>query len=240
MLTATLTSPQVYPSNITYWKALGDASLSLQNLSDPLSAALLTSLQVEASGSDTVGFSNVGFWGFPAVAGWEYKGSFYVKGGLDGNLTICLTSNDDVQYAEASVEVSSSESWTQYNYTFTPTVSAPNSNNTLNFTFSASDLTGTVAFNLLSLFPPTYNNRENGLRIDLMEAMGGLNPSFFRAPGGNNVEVLFEPYWWNWTQTVGPLTDRPGYPGTWGYENTDGLGLIEYMLWVRISTWQRC
>ncbi|KAK3114929.1 hypothetical protein LTR53_006257 [Teratosphaeriaceae sp. CCFEE 6253] len=224
----------VYPSNLAYWNALGDAALSLSN-STPLSAALPTSMQValQANSSDTVGFSNVGYWGFPVVAGTTYKGSFYVSGGLDGNLTVCLTSNDDLQYAEASVAVASGDAWTQYNYTLTPTVSAPNSNNTLNFTFAASDLTGAVNFDLLSLFPPTYKGRENGLRIDLMEAMGGLNPSFFRAPGGNNIEGLFPPYWWNWTKTIGPLEDRPGYPGTWGYENTDGLGLIEYMLWAQ-------
>ncbi|KAK0906750.1 hypothetical protein LTR91_015190 [Friedmanniomyces endolithicus] len=218
----------IYPRTTAYWNPLGGASLALKNLSTPLSAALPTSMQVTTNGTGTTGFSNAGFWGFP-----EYKGSFYVEGGLNGNLTVCLTSNDNVAYAEASVEVSSSSSWTQYNYTFSPTVSAPNSNNTLNFTFAASDLTGAVNFNLLSLFPPTYNNRPNGLRVDLMEAMGGLKPSFFRAPGGNNVEGLREPYWWNWTQTVGPVVDRPGFPGTWGYENTDGLGLIEYMLWAQ-------
>lgn len=179
-----------------------------------------------SNSSDTIGFSNVGFWGFPVVAGWEYTGSFWVYGGLDGNLTVCLTSNDDTQYAEASVEVASSSSWTQYNYTFSPSQSAPNSNNTLNFTFASSDLKDSVNFNLLSLFPPTYNNRPNGLRVDLMDAMAGLYPSFFRAPGGNNVEGNAPPYWWNWTQTIGPLQDRPGYPGTWGYENTNGLGKL--------------
>ena len=34
---------------------------------------------------------------------------------------------------------------------------------------------------------------------------------------------------WKWNQTLGPLTERPGRPGTWGYENTDGLGLVEYL-----------
>lgn len=184
------------------------------------------------STSGIIGISNVGFWGFPVVAGWEYKGSFWVSGGLDGNVTVCLTSIDNTQYAEASVEVASSSEWTQYNYTFSPSVSAPNSNNTLNFTFAASDLKGSANFQLLSLFPPTYNNRPNGNRIDLMQAMDALKPKLFRAPGGNNVEGNAAPYWWNWTQTIGPLEDRPGYPGTWGYENTDGLGLIEYMEWA--------
>lgn len=65
-----------------------------------------------------------------------------------------------------------------------------------------------------------------------MEAMADLKPSFFRVPGGNNLEGLQSPYWWNWTDTLGPLKDRPGYPGTWAYENTNGLGLLEYALWA--------
>jgi len=52
-------------------------------------------MQVSAGGSGTVGFSNVGFWGFPVVASWEYKGSFWVQGGLNGNVTVCLTSLTD-------------------------------------------------------------------------------------------------------------------------------------------------
>lgn len=36
-------------------------------------------------------------------------------------------------------------------------------------------------------------------------------------------------YRWQWNKTIGPLKDRPGRPGTWGYQNTDGLGLMEYM-----------
>jgi len=108
------TPAQIFPSNLSFWNALGGAQLSLQNLSTPLSAALPTSMQVSAgsaSGDSTVGFSNVGFWGFPVVAGWEYKGSFWVEGSLDGNVTVCLTSNDNTEYAEASVEVSSNNAW---------------------------------------------------------------------------------------------------------------------------------
>lgn len=41
-------------------------------------------------------------------------------------------------------------------------------------------------------------------------------------------------YRWRWNLTIGPLTQRPGRPGTWAYQNTDGLGLIEY-LQVRVD-----
>ncbi|KAF7198284.1 Alpha-L-arabinofuranosidase A [Pseudocercospora fuligena] len=226
----------VFPSNLSFWSAVGDAQLSLLNLSTPLSSALPTSMRVNASGSG-IGFANEGFWGFPVYEGWKYTGSFWVHGSFDGNMTINLQSAlegySNKSWAQASVQVASTaDTWTQYNYTLCPTESAPNSNNTLVFTWDApSD--SCLDFNLISLFPPTYNNRENGLRIDLMEAMGDLKPSFSRAPGGNNLEGLQSPYWWNWTNTIGPLEDRPGYHGTWGYLNTNGLGLIEYMLWAQ-------
>jgi hypothetical protein len=84
------------------------------------------------------------------------------------------------------------------------------------------------------------------MRIDLMESLKALNPSFLRIPGGNNLSVNTlllaylvyslticregeaPPYHWKWNETIGPLKDRPGYPGTWGYENTNGLGVVEY------------
>ena len=62
-----------------------------------------------------------------------------------------------------------------------------------------------------------------------MNALKNLNPSFLRLPGGNNLEGNAPGNAWNWTNTVGPLINRPGRTGTWSYYNTDGLGLIEYM-----------
>jgi alpha-N-arabinofuranosidase len=39
---------------------------------------------------------------------------------------------------------------------------------------------GTLDFNLISLFPPTYKGRKNGLRIDIAEALEELNPVSFQ------------------------------------------------------------
>ena len=103
--------------------------------------------------------------------------------------------------------------------------------NVFTLTYAASG--GSLQFNLISLFPPTYHNRPNGNRPELMSALNGLNPSFLRLPGGNNLEGSSAPNLWKWNQTIGPLKNRPGRPGTWGYENTDGLGLIEYMHWCQ-------
>lgn len=157
-----------------------------------------------------------------------------MMGSFDGDISISMVSNTTGDtIAAASVQASSKDGeWTQYAYQFQPSKDAPDSNNTLQFTMPASSVKGPLNFNLLSLFPPTYNNRPNGLRVDLMEAMAGLNPKFFRFPGGNNLEGNQPPYWWNWTETLGDLKNRPGYPGTWGYEQTNGLGLMEYSLWA--------
>jgi len=36
-----------------------------------------------------------------------------------------------------------------------------------------------------------------------------------------------------WNETIGPLIDRPGRLGTWGYYNTDGVGLNEVFEWCQ-------
>lgn len=227
----------IFSSNMTSWHPIGGAAVSLQNLTNPLTYNLPTSMQVERSNvsGSTIGFYNDGYWGFPAVAAWDYKGTFWLEGTMTGYITVAMKGKfSNTTYASVPVDVASTaSSWTQYNYTFKPATDAPNPNNTLQFTFPASALSGPVNFNYLSLFPPTYNDRENGLRVDLMEAMADLKPSLFRAPGGNNVEGNRSPYWWNWTTTVGATENRQSFPGAWGYENTNGLGLIEYVLWAK-------
>ena len=37
---------------------------------------------------------------------------------------------------------------------------------------------------------------------------------------------------WDWKDSIGPLKDRPGFPGTWNYQQTHGLGLMEYLYWA--------
>lgn len=135
--------------------------------------------------------------------------------------------------ATTTIQASSvADSWTQFTYELVPSADAANSNNSFLLTFDATS-GDVLQFNLISLFPPTYNDTPNGNRIDLMEALAALNTKHFRIPGGNNLEGNSAPYYWKWNATIGNLTDRPGRPGTWNYENTDGLGLVEYMLWCQ-------
>lgn len=238
----------VFPPNLTSWGGIGGASLELVADAQPLSDALPNSVLVQpagsangghwspwgsSGGSNTIGIYNTGWWGF-SVKPQTYTGSFYVKGDYSGQFVASFVSNATGQ-SLASVSIVSesvSNSWTQHNFTLVPTAAAPDSNNTFSITFEADKVSGSgLNFNLISVFPPTYKSRVNGLRPDLMSALHGLNPSFLRFAGGNNLEGSKAPYYWKWNETIGPLTARPGRPGTWSYENTDGLGLIDYLDW---------
>lgn len=222
----------MYLSTLDAWFPVGKASLSLQNLSQPLSAALPTSMRVSTNGSTSgqAGFLNTGWWGID-VKVQESTGSFYVKGSYNGTFIASLQSNlTNETFGSVEIQSTASDGWVQHNFTSTPHIAAPNSNNTLAIIFDPAEASnGYLDFNFISLFPPTYKDRTNGMRADLMDALSELNPSFLRMPGGNNIEGEDPPYLYYWNLTLGPLIDRPGRPGTWGYENTDGLGLVEYL-----------
>ncbi|KAI5208986.1 putative vacuolar segregation protein [Aureobasidium subglaciale] len=227
----------VHPSSLLAYSSVGGTTLSLKNLSQPISSALPTSMNV-ATGNATsgeVGFSNAGYWGI-GVEEQDYTGSFWVNGAYNGSFTTSLKS-DITKETFATAQVVSEASpgeWVQHNFTLTPTSAAPSSNNSFYLTFDKSGVSGgSLDFTLISLFPPTYKNRPNGLRKDIAGALKELNPKFLRFPGGNNLEGDDPPYLWYWNETIGPLKDRPGRPGTWGYQNTDGLGLIEYLHWCQ-------
>jgi len=90
---------------------------------------------------------------------------------------------------------------------------------------------GSVWLQLVSLFPPTYHNRANGFRVDLMEKMAAMHPQFLRFPGGNFLEGDHLADWYDWKKTIGPRVDRPGHPSPWNYWSTDGMGLLEFFEW---------
>lgn len=194
---------------------------------------------------------NPGYWGI-SVQNQKYTGSFWVKGSYTGSFTAALVSNiTNAVYATTDIVSESQEDeWVQHNFTLTPSAAAPNVNNTLTITFDASMVSdGYLDFNLISLFPPTWKNRPNGNRIDLMQALHDMNPQFLCFHGGSDLEgeALTYPtpssYMlmgsteiqngtnYNWTDSVGPLRDRPGRPSIWGYQTSGGLGLMEYMYW---------
>lgn len=132
------------------------------------------------NGTGKIGFKNEGYWGID-VRKQKYTGTFWVKGAYDGVFTASLGSNltSDVF---GSVEVKSKSvagKWTEHTYELVPEKDAPNSNNTLSITFD-STTASSLDFNLISLFPPTFKGRKNGLRMDLAQALYDMNPVSLR------------------------------------------------------------
>lgn len=103
------------------------------------------------------------------------------------------------------------------------TQSASNSNNTFGLTFPQG--TAAVQLNLISLFPPTYEGTVG--RQDIVQAIADLQAPYTRLPGGNQLEGNSIANAYNWSEAVGPLTDRPGKPSVWAGYDTDGYGLHE-------------
>jgi len=91
--------------------------------------------------------------------------------------------------------------------------------------------TGSVWFSLVSLFPPTYKDRANGNRADIMQLLADMKPAFLRFPGGNYLEGRTFADRFNWKAMIGPLEDRPGHNSPWNYRSSDGMGLLEFLNW---------
>lgn len=221
-----------------------------------INGALTTCLRltIEKTGGGRIGIANEGYWGIPVKPGTAYKASFYIKGtgsnppprqrpgqpapppttviedNTAGPITVSIESNDGkIIYASGTIELIKSLYWKKYEITLT---TAANVKPTTDARFVIStNRTGLYYFNLVSLFPPTYKNTVNGFRPDLMQMMADMKPTFLRFPGGNYLEGPLITDAFPWKTTLGPIENRPGHKGSWGYRASDGLGLLEFLLW---------
>ncbi len=197
------------------------------------SAALPSSLRIDiqqAGPNSPAGILNEGYWGMPVRPNTTYKGSFYAKAGATdlGPITASLVNNQSGKTA-ASAEVHAiGTDWKQYEFTLKTGEIEPSAAYHLEITVGHA---GTLWLNLVSLFPPTYHDRVNGNRIDLMEKLAAMHPAFLRFPGGNYLEGDHINERYEWKKTIGPLVDRPTHPSPWNYHSSDGLGLLEFLEW---------
>ena len=222
-------------SGILYWYLLenGDAAAKVEtDKATGPSDALKTSLRLnveKASASNEAGVLNGGYWGMAVRANTEYKGSFYAKASADlGPVTVSLVSDESGKAVATTTVSGLTDEWKQYEFTLKTGGVATSAANHLVLSVSHP---GTLWLNLVSLFPPTYHNRVNGNRIDLMEKLAAMHPKFLRFPGGNYLEGDHIATRFDWKKTIGPLVDRPTHPSPWNYHSTDGMGLLEFLEW---------
>jgi len=223
-------------STPTHWSVItngdGEATIAL----DPANAfndKLSTSLRLtvtKAAKKQPVGAANSGYWGFPVQPNTRCRATLIAKAAPDftGPLTVSIVCDDGSTIYASKTFSGLTTDWRKCEITLktgkvTPTTKA-------HFAITL-DRPGTVWLSFVSLFPPTWNNRPNGFRKDLMQMLVDMNPKFLRFPGGNYLEGDTIETRFDWKKTIGPLEERHGHPCPWGYRSTDGMGLLEFCEW---------
>lgn len=220
------------PDHWSLIKTVADSSAITLDYKHPVNDALTACLRFDlASNGKNTGLANDGFWGIPVFPSTEYQGSFYAM--TDDNnsapITVSIESADGKStFATANITGVSS-TWKKFTFKFT-TPASVNATADTRFVIRPA-VKGTYRFTLVSLFPPTYHNTVNGNRRDIMELLASMSPKFLRLPGGNYLEGNMFSTRYNWKKTLGPIDQRPGHQGTWGYRSSDGMGLLEYLEW---------
>ena len=233
-----------------------EESIAFDERGNAITGALSTCLRLTVEKAEgRVGIANAGYWGIPVKPSTTYKASLYLKGtdrsdpprwpweqkpktpslpdienNTPGPITFSIESNDGkTVYASGNINLEKSIYWKKYELTLTtkadvkPTADA-------RFVITTNRV-GVYYFNLVSLFPPTYNNNPNGFRPDLIKMMADMKPKFLRFPGGNYLEGPLITDAFPWKTTLGTLEQRPGHKGSWGYRASDGMGLLEFLQW---------
>ena len=223
-------------SGVNDWILVQDgnssAKIGIDKTTGP-SEALPYSMHLEvsqASAAGAAGMLNGGFWGIPLHPNMAYRGSFYAKEDSSdvGPVTASLIANQTGKVLASTAVSGVGTDWKQYTFTLKTGAIESSKENHLVLTVAHP---GSLWFQLVTLFPPTYHDRPNGTRIDLMEKLAAMHPQFLRFPGGNYLEGEHLKDWYDWKKTIGPLVDRPGHPSPWRYWSTDQFGLLEFFEW---------
>ncbi|MFD1051697.1 alpha-N-arabinofuranosidase, partial [Kibdelosporangium lantanae] len=190
--------------------------------------------QIPAGGR--LGVSNTGFYGVAARPSTKYTGSLFVKAASPWSvIRVSLEKPDGTVLASKDIK-DVTTTWTQRAFTFTtPSTIAVSTDNRivvslLNTCRKCAALSGDVWVTQVSLFPPTFKNRPNGVREDLGQKLAAMKLGLFRVPGGNYLEGNTLDTRFAWKNTIGPVWQRPGHQNTaWGYWSSDGFGIGDYL-----------
>jgi alpha-L-arabinofuranosidase len=224
------------PKEPVHWSLVqehGGTGSIILDPSTPLNDEIATSLKltINAGAKDQlVGVANEGFWGIPVRPNTHYQASFYAKAapGFDGPIMVSIVGDDGTVQAKAQVSHLSG-SWQKYQVKL---VTGSVTSSAKNHLLISTNHPGTVWLSVVSLFPPTYKNRANGNREDIMQLLADMKPAFLRFPGGNYLEGNTIATRFDWKKTIGDIAHRPGHMDDgWKYWSSDGMGLLEFLNW---------
>jgi len=197
-------------------------------------------LRLIASGSGD-GLRNAGFNnGFALKAGASYDASVWARSATAQPLTFQLQNTaGTATYATGTVDLDGSDVWKKYTLTLT----ADTTTDAARFLVRAG-AASVVGLDMVSLMPQDRwvgpVNGRSVFRKDLAEKIAALNPGFLRFPGGCVTNVgTFKTYaesgytdrrrTYQWKETIGPVEERPTNWNFWGYNQSYGIGYLEYL-----------
>jgi alpha-L-arabinofuranosidase len=179
------------------WQSLGGGSISVIRETVPVSIALPNALQLSLSAGEAngVGFANTGYsgtnyrfsshtkfsWsnnnslGIKVTANTQYKASFYYRfqtgSEFSGTLDVGLQDDSGTILAMQGVNITGSQTtWKQVQVSLNANITAKSTANMFTITVNGNSAVGeSINFAMLSLFPPTFKDRENGMRVDIAE-----------------------------------------------------------------------
>ena len=146
--------------------AQGEISLDTADPVNPVALTTSLKLNVASAGAGRrVGVANDGYWGIPVRPNATYQASFYAKAsnGFSGPLTVDIESNDGTTIFAYAIVPAVTDKWQKYSVALKTAQVPPTA--AARFVISTAS-TGTLNFNLVSLFPPTYKDRVNGNRVE--------------------------------------------------------------------------
>jgi len=185
-------------------------------------------LKVTSVASGSIGIANGGYWGIKLENNTTYKVSFWAKRGskFSGTLKVKLESNDGSLYAQ-SADFNPTSDWKHF--TCDLTTSGISSVSGANRFVIYASTPGDVYFDVVTVMPPTWKNRPNGLRPDLAEKLDALKFKYIQFPGGCMAESAGMDSCWNWKNSIGPIEKRAGATrNRWNYKNDLFFGLDEH------------
>jgi alpha-N-arabinofuranosidase len=226
-----------FPKPMMGWNEISPnnkaGSIKIQ-VQDPFNEANPHYLRIIMAGADkNFGVYNEGFRGMGIRGGEEYLFSAQVRA-VKGKpaLSIELVTNDGRKLAGARLD-GFTKQWEKHSATLRAAVTELKSR--LNIYVEGQ---GVVDIDMVSLFPKeTWKNRPNGLRIDLVQMIADLKPSFIKFPGGFLTEGRSLETRYQWKLTIDDLAERKlmintfnRFPGRSApdYFQSYGLGFFEF------------
>ena len=169
---------------------------------------------------------NEGYWGMNIEEGKIYalRAIIRTTPGYKGNIKAKLVAKDGKVIGETSLHIKGTGQWEDELKVIEPSGSDNEARLAIEF-----DSPGKVWLDYVSLFPPTFNERYNGMREDVAQYLADLKPAFFRWPGGCVVEGISLANRFEWKKTLGDPASRPGEYSTWGYRCSYGMGYHEVL-----------